>query len=293
MKYRILILLALCLALPGFAGCDGGGGPDAGQESSSDSRVEETAEASTEADTSEEGPKLPLGLLPNTLDFAALSQSTVGKEYVATVYESFLASVANHPDQVLHDGESGNYFRALMTDAGEKRHNVALEIIHTEQKKWTWLLVSTEKDFALVAVDGKKEQLFIAGFTEGTVVDQLEYMEKADRDLLTGMIAEQGYETVLNHVRDEFFGQLSMLTEGCDGGYKLGFTGKTHNMWSDDKTLNPAVERDYTVSEIQLVNTEDISEVFTAMEATYDVPQDYIRTLLSTEDEKNNGGREE
>ncbi len=292
MKQKILILLALCLALPVCAGCDGDDDPGVGHESSSDSHTEETTEAVTEADSAEAVPELDIGLLTETLDFADLAQSTVGKDYVAAVYDSFLASVAQNPEQVLHDGESGNYFRVLMSDAKEKRHNVMLEITNAEQKKWTYLLISTEDDFTLVVQDTKKKKTFTVGFTDGGFVDQLHYTDKSDSELLTKMIAERGYESVLNQVRDEFFGRLSKLTVGSDEGYKLGFTGKIHNMWSEDKTLNPAEARDYTMSEIQLVNAEDISKVFTAMEATYDIPNDYPDTLLGSDENKDDMEKE-
>ncbi len=293
MKSRILILLALCLALPVCTGCDRPDDPSISEDSSADSRSEAVTETNSEEDLTEAIPELVYGPLLENLDFGKLAQSMVGQEYVATLNERFTTSVNLHPEQVLHDGEAGNYFRVLMSHAGEKRHNVMLEITNTEQKKWTYFLVSTEDDFAMVARDAKKKKTFVAGFTDGDIVDELNYIDEADKELLMGMISEKGYDAVLNQVRDEFFGCLSKLTEDGEGGYKLGFTGKTLNMWGEDKTLNPIEDRDYTMSEIQLVNAEDISEVYTTMEATYDIPNDHLDTMIGSKEEKGIVGRED
>lgn len=292
MRHKILILLSLCLTLPACAGCDAEEKPDVSHELSSDSYVEETTEMVTEEEITDTLPALDFGLLPQTLDFAELAQSTVGRDYVHAVYDRFLASVAHDPEQVLHDGESGNYFRMLMSDAKGKRHNVVLEITHTEPQKWAYLLVSTENDFALIVRDAKKKSMYSVGFVDEGFVDQLGYTDESDVSFLTEMIEEQGYVTVLNRVRDEFFGQLSKMTEGNDAGYKLGFTGKIHNMWSEDKSMNPPEERDYTMSAIQLVNAEDISEVFTSMDTTYDITNDYLDILLGASEEHEDVGRE-
>ena len=292
MKKNVLILLALCLALPTCAGCDREDDPIVSAESTLESSSDVEAATETTEESNEEVPELNLGPLLDNLDFGDLAQSTAGQEYVDAMNERFAASVEQNPEQVLYDGEAGNYFRFLMSDVGEKRHNVMLEISNAEQKKWSYYLISTGDDFAVIAKDFRKKKAFAVGFADGGLVDQLGFIDETDKALLSDMIADQGYDAVLNQVRDEFFGRLSKLTEGCDRGYTLGFTGKTHNTWGEDNTLNPVEDRDYTMSEIQLVNVEDISDVFTAMEATYDIPDDQMDILMGNKEEKASVGRE-
>jgi hypothetical protein len=292
MKKKLLFLLVLCLVLPTGAGCDREDDPNVGQDPSSDSYTEVTEETDTEEESTDTVPELDFGPLLENLDFSDLAQSTFGQEYADALNERFLNSVNQNPEQVLHDGEAGNYFRVLTSEAGEKRHNIMLEITNTDQKKWVYFLISTEDDFAVVAKDSKKKKTYAVGFADGDIVDQLNYIDETDRELLSSMISEYGYDAVLNQVRNEFFGRLSKLTEDGGEGYKLGFTGKTHNMWGEDNTLNPIEDRDYTMSEIQLVNAEDISEVYTSMEATYDIPNDHLDTIIGSKDEKGNAGRE-
>jgi hypothetical protein len=292
MKKKLLFLLVLCLVLPTCAGCDREDDPNVGQDPSSDSYTEVTEETDTEEESTDTVPELDFGPLLENLDFSDLAQSTFGQEYADALNERFLNSVNQNPEQVLHDGEAGNYFRVLTSEAGEKRHNIMLEITNTDQKKWVYFLISTEDDFAVVAKDSKKKKTYAVGFADGDIVDQLNYIDETDRELLSSMISEYGYDAVLNQVRNEFFGRLSKLTEDGGEGYKLGFTGKTHNMWGEDNTLNPIEDRDYTMSEIQLVNAEDISEVYTSMEATYDIPNDHLDTIIGSKDEKGNAGRE-
>ena len=292
MKNKILILLVLSLALPVFAGCDGGDDPNVSETHAGDSQSESVMESVTNEETEMTMPTLEFGPLLGSIDFSNLAQSTDGQAYAEAIYDRFLASVDQNPEQVLHDGESGNYFRALTSDAEEKRHNILLKMTTPDQKKWTYCLVSTKDDFALLAQDAKKKKAYAVGLIDGQVVDQFAYMDEADFTLLSDMIREQGYETVLNQIRDEFFYQLFELTENENNGYKLGFTGKTHNMWEEDHTLKPVMDREYTMSEIQLVNAEDISEVFTTMESTYDIPDEYLKTLLEAYEENENAGRE-
>ncbi|MBR5615253.1 MAG: hypothetical protein IKW66_00380 [Clostridia bacterium] len=286
MKNKLLILLALCLALSACAGCDGSDDP--AQESSSSTEIpsETATESTAEEDTTEALPDVQFGPLLGVLDFGDLAKGTEGQEYVNAMYDRFLASVERNPEQVLHDGEAGNYFRVLTSAAEDKRHPVMLEISHTDQKKWNSYLISTENDFVLIVQDAKKKSTFTVGLTEGGVEDQTEFMDEEDRALLDKMITENGYEATLNQVRDEFFCRLFKWTEVENDGVRLGFTGKTHNVWGEEHTMNPPQERDYTISEIQFVNAEDIGEVFITMTLTYDIPNDISDLILPGSESK-------
>ena len=216
------------------------------------------------------------------LDFTDLLTSTEGQECIDAMYEKFLNSVAEKPGQISYSGESGNFLRVLTSEVGEKRHNVMLEINNVDNDRWSYVLISTKDDFAVVARDSKKHNDYIVGFMDGKVVDQAGYLNKSARSTINSMIMTKGYDATMNQVRDEFFGQLLVLRVSEDEDYALSFSSKIHNLRNEDRDLNPVDDRDYTIEKIQVISAFDAEEIYTTMDATYDIPDNYLGTKLGS-----------
>ena len=299
-KKGVPVALAIALTLPLLTACDEFGNPTHGHKPPkettdvtetgdfSDSTIEEvTGDENAESDAD-----FDLGPMLDQIDFVDLLTSTEGQECTDAMYERFLNSVADEPGQLRYSGEIGNYLRVLTSEVGEKRHNVMLEIKNVDNNRWSYVLVSTKDDFAVVARDSKKHNDYIVGFMDGKVVDQAGYLNQTARAMINGMIMAEGYEATMNQVRDEFFGQLLALRTSGNEDYMLPILGKIHNVRNEDRDLNPVEERDYIIEQIQVVSAFDAEEIYTTMDATYDIPDNYLGTQLGNQNNGGHGGRE-
>lgn len=275
-KKGILLALVLALTLSAFAACDG---PDETETGAGTGSPDATIGDVTGTVDGGIGADFNFGPMLDQIDFVDLLTSTEGQECTDAMYEKFLNAVTEAPGQMLYAGEPGNYFRYLTSAVGEKRHNVMLEIKNVDDNRWSYVLVSTKDDFAVVARDSKKHNDYIVGFMDGKVVDQAGYLDQTARAMINGMIMANGYEATMNQVRDEFFGQLLFLRTSEDGDCVLSYLGKVHNVRNEDRDLNPVEERDYIMTEIQVLN-KFTGEIYTTMDATYDIPDNYLGTQL-------------
>lgn len=298
-KKGVPVALAIALTLPLLTACDEFGKPTHGHKPPkettdvtetgdfSDSTIEEV----TGGENVDSDADFDFGPLLDQLDFADLLTSTEGQECIDAMYEKFLNSVAEKPGQISYSGETGNFIRVLTSEVGEKRHNVMFEIKNVDNNRWSYVVVSTKDDFAVVARDSKKHNDYIIGFMDGKVVDQMGYLNQSARALINGMIMAEGYEATMNQARDEFFGQLLVLRVSEDEDYILGFSSKIHNLRNEDRDLNPVEERDYTIEKIQVINAYN-GEIYTTMDATYDIPDNYLGTQIGNQNNGGHGGRE-
>ena len=298
-KKGVPVALALALTMPLLTACDEFGKPTHGHKPPkettdvtetgdfSDSTIEEV----TGGENAESDADFDLGPMLDQIDFVDLLTSTEGHDFIDYAYNMFLESAKSNPEMIYYDGEPGNYFRVLTSAVGEKRHNIMLEIKNVDNNRWSYVLVSTKDDFAVVARDSKKHNDYIVGFMDGKVVDQMGYLNQTARVMINGMIMAEGYDATMNQVRDEFFGQLLNLYCAQDEDYKLSFLGDVHNVRNEDRDLNPVEERDYIMTEIQVFN-KFTGESYTTMDATYDIPDNYLGTQLGNQNNGGHGGRE-
>ena len=278
-KKGILSALVLALTLSAFAACDG---PDETETGAGTGSPDATIGDVTGTVDGGIGADFDFGPMLDQLDFTNLLTSTEGQELVDSWHNKFLDDAANSPEMTIFNGESGNFFRYLTSAVGEKRHNIMLEIKNVDNDRWSYVLVSTNDDFAVVARDSKKHNEYIVGFMDGKVVDQAGYLTSTDRTMINDMIMDEGYDATMNQVRDEFFGQLLVMSTIIDDNdCNLGNTGKILNMWHEDGYLNPVEERDYIIKQIQVMNAHT-GEIYTTMDATYDIPDNYLSTKLGS-----------
>lgn len=276
-KKGILSALALALTLSAFAACDG---PDETETGAGTGSPDATIGDVTGTVDGGIGADFDFGPMLDQIDFADLLTSTEGQEEIDYAYNKFLDDVTNNPEMPVFNGETGNFFRSLTSAVGEKRHNIMLEIKNVDNDRWSYVLVSTKDDFAVVARDSKKHNEYIVGFMDGEVVDQAGYLTSTDRTMINDMIMSDGYEATMNQVRDEFFGKLLLISSTPDDSYLLGFTGHAENVRHEDGYLNPVEERDYIIEQIQVKNPYNTAEIYTTMDATYDIPDNYLGTKL-------------
>lgn len=277
-KKGILSALALALTLSAFAACDGPDETEMGAETGSPDATIGDMTGTVDGGI---GADFDFGPLLDQLDFTDLLTSTEGQECIDAMYEKFLNSVAEKPGQISYSGETGNFLRVLTSEVGEKRHNVMFEIKNVDNGRWSYVLVSTKDDFAVVARDSKKHNDYIVGFMDGKVVDQAGYLDQTARAMINGMIMAEGYNATMNQVRDEFFGQLLALRTSGNEDYMLPILGKIHNVRNEDRDLNPVEERDYIMEQIQVINAYN-GEIYTTMDVTYDIPDNYLGTKLGS-----------
>lgn len=298
-KKGVPVALALALTVPVLTACDEIDGPGQGSKPPKETTgITETGDFSdatieeiTGHDNVETGADFNFGPMLENIDFADLLTSTEGQEFADTIYDKFLNAVAEAPGQILYAGEPGNYFRYLTSAVGEKRHNVMFEITNAENSRWSYVLVSTKDDFAVVARDSKKHNDYIVGFMDGKIVDQLGYLDSNTRSLLNGMVMSEGYDATMNQVRDEFFGKLTALYGLNDEDYALSLLGEVCNLWNEDRDLKPVEERDYIIEQIQVINAYN-GDIYTTMTATYDISDNYLGTELGNQNNGGHGGRE-
>lgn len=277
-KKGILSALVLALTLSAFAACDG---PDETETGAGTGSPDATIGDVTGTVDGGIGADFDFGPMLDQIDFADLLTSTEGQEKIDSVYNIFLDDVANNPEMPVFNGESVNFIRSLTSAVGEKRHNVMLEIKNVDNNRWSYVLVSTKDDFAVVARDSKKHNEYIVGFMDGEVVDQAGYLTSTDRTMINDMIMAEGYDATVNQVRDEFFGQLFVIRSTPDENYILGFTGHTDNVRHEDGYYNPVEERDYIIEQIQVMSSHS-DEIYTTMDATYDIPDNYLGTKFGS-----------
>ena len=272
----LLLTFALFLSLTCFSGCRKPDDPF--EESGSGSYESEAPETDTETVASEVGADFGFGPMLEEIRFTELLTVTEGQRAIAESYDLFLTSVRDYPDRVMHEGEPVNYFRYLTNAVEDKRHNLLLEIPGADQK-WSYLLVSTEDDFAMVAQDAKKRNRYVVGFWNGEFIDQAGRLDPATQASVEEKLQTEGYDRIMNQVRNEFLGQIYILSCQENEDYVLSWYGKTLNIWADDKSMNPVDKRDYVMSEIYVCDTQT-GDVRTSIKVTYDIPETYLEDLL-------------
>ena len=294
---RLLTMLALTLALPTLSACDVSNDfvvTDTHQDSAyetveDDSQTAEafpdTVEVFTGTTESESSPDLYFGPMLEHMDFTGLLTSTEGQDRIESWYEKFLNNVKNNPNAPIFNQETVNYFRFLTSASGEKRHNVMFVVKRFEDGKeitnrWSYLLISTKDDFAVVAWDNQEQADYIVGFKDGEFVDEIGYLTQTDRDLINKSLEAGGYDATLNQVRDEFIGQLLLLQTAQDDRYILSHTGHIENLIHEDGYYNTVEKRDYIIESFQVQDAFVHHKVYSIINAVYDIPDDYLGTVL-------------
>ena len=156
-----------------------------------------------------------------------------------------------------------------------------LEITNAENDRWSYVLISTTDDFAVVARDSKEREDYIVGFMDDHVVDEAGYLSSTDRTAINDMLMAEGYDTTMNQVRDEFFGQLLLLStlEGED--YVLGIGGNMKNVYNDYGFMNAPEDFIYEIQYIKVKERAERKDI-TVMTPTYDIPDNYLGTKLGS-----------
>lgn len=274
-KKGILSALVLALTLSAFAACDGPDETETGTGSPDATIGEGNGSGNGENDAD-----FDFGPLLGQIDFTDLLFSTEGQEKVDIIYEKYLNAVETQPGP-LYSGCYSNYVRSIMSDSGSKRRNIMLEITNAENDRWSYVLISTTDDFAVVARDLKEREDYIVGFMDDRVVDEAGYLSSTDRAAINDMLMAEGYDATMNQVRDEFFGQLLLLStlEGED--YVLAINGGMKNVYNDYGFRNAPEDFIYEIQFIS-ISDWDTGEVVTRMNATYDIPDNYLGTKLGS-----------
>ena len=297
-KKGVPVALAIALTMPLLTACDEFGNPTHGHKPPkettdvtetgdfSDSTIEEvTGDESVESDAD-----FNFGPLLGQIDFGALVTDTEGQEEVDVIYDKYLNAVETQSGP-MYAGRDSNFVRSIMSDAGSKRRNIMFEITNAENDRWSYVLVSTKDDFAVVARDSKKHNDYIVGFMDGKVVDQMGYLNQSARALINGMIMTNGYEATMNQVRDEFFGQIYMLSGLRDEDYVFGIGGNMKNVYNDYGFMNDPEDFIYEIQYIHVGERATRKDVV-MMTPTYDIPDNYLGTQLGNQNNGGHGGRE-
>lgn len=275
-KKGILSALVLALTLSAFAACDrpdetetGTGSPDA------------TIGEGNGSGNGENDADFDFGPLLGQIDFTDLLFSTEGQEKVDEFHNRYLDSIEKNPNAGYHPGTRSQYVRSIMSDSGSKRRNIMLEITNAENDRWSYVLISTTDDFAVVARDSKEREDYIVGFMDDRVVDEAGYLSSTDRAAINDMLMSEGYDATMNQVRDEFFGQLLLLSTLEDEDYWLTIGGNMKNVYNDYGFKNAPEDFVY---EIQYININDLAKrkAITVMTPTYDIPDNYLGTKLGS-----------
>ena len=274
-KKGILSALALALTLSAFAACDGPDETETGTGSPDATIGEGNGSGNGENDAD-----FDFGPLLGQIDFTDLLFSTEGQEKVDTIYEKYLNAVETQPGP-LYPGGPVNNVRSIMSDSGSKRRNIMFEITNAENDRWSYVLISTTDDFAVVARDSKEREDYIVGFMDDHVVDEAGYLSSTDRTAINDMLMAEGYDTTMNQVRDEFFGQLLLLStlEGED--YVLGIGGNMKNVYNDYGFMNAPEDFIYEIQYIKVKERAERKDI-TVMTPTYDIPDNYLGTKLGS-----------
>ena len=85
----------------------------------------------------------------------------------------------------------------------------------------------------------------------------------------------------MNQVRDEFFGQIYVLSGLQDEDYWLAIGGEMKNVNNDLGFMNDPEDFIY---EIQYIKVKDLAkrQDITVMTPTYDIPDNYLGTQLGS-----------
>lgn len=274
-KKGILSALVLALTLSAFVACDG---PDetetgTGSPDATIGDVTGTVDGGIGADFN-------FGPMLDQIDFVDLLTSTEGQEKVDVVYEKYLNALETQPGP-MYSGSFANYVRSIMSDAGSKRRNIMLEITNAENDRWSYVLISTTDDFAVVARDSKEREDYIVGFMDDRVVDEAGYLSSTDRAAINDMLMSEGYDATMNQVRDEFFGQLLLLSTLQDEDYVFGINGFMENVYNDLGFMNDPEDFIYEIQFVE-VRERGTRKNITKMDATYDIPDNYLGTKLGS-----------
>lgn len=275
-KKGILSALALALTLSAFVACDGPDETETGTGSPDATIGEGNGSGNGENDAD-----FDFGPLLGQIDFTDLLFSTEGQEKVDEFYNRYLDGIEKNPNAGYHPGTRSQYVRSIMSDSGSKRRNIMLEITNAENDRWSYVLISTTDDFAVVARDSKEREDYIVGFMDDHVVDEAGYLSSTDRAAINDMLMSEGYDATMNQVRDEFFGQIYILSGLQDEEAHLGIAGNMKNVYNDYGFRNAPEEFIYEIQFIS-ISDWDTGEVVTRMNATYDIPDNYLGTKLGS-----------
>ena len=276
-KKGILSALALALTLSAFVACDG---PDETETGAGTGSPDATIGEGNGSGNGENDADFDFGPLLGQIDFTDLLFSTEGQEKVDFFYDKYLNAVETQPGP-FYSGDGSNYVRSIMSDSGSKRRNIMLEITNAENDRWSYVLISTTDDFAVVARDSKEREDYIVGFMDDRVVDEAGYLSSTDRAAINDMLMSEGYDATMNQVRDEFFGQLLLLSTLEDEEAHLGIAGNMKNVYNDYGFRNAPEDFIYEIQFIS-ISDWDTGEVVTRMDATYDIPDNYLGTKLGS-----------
>lgn len=276
-KKGILSALVLALTLSAFAACDG---PDETETGAGTGSPDATIGEGNGSGNGENDADFDFGPLLGQIDFTDLLFSTEGQEEVDLIYEKYLNAVETQPGPG-YSGYDSNFVRSIMSDSGSKRRNIMFEITNAENDRWSYVLISTTDDFAVVARDSKEHEDYIVGFMDDRVVDEAGYLSSTDRAAINDMLMAEGYDATMNQVRDEFFGQIYILSGLQDEEAHLGISGNMKNVYNDYGFRNAPEDFIYEIQFIS-ISDWDTGEVVTRMNATYDIPDNYLGTKLGS-----------
>lgn len=276
-KKGILSALALALTLSAFVACDG---PDETETGAGTGSPDATIGEGNGSGNGENDADFDFGPMLDQIDFVDLLTSTEGQEKVDVVYEKYLNALETQPGP-MYSGAYSNYVRSIMSDSGSKRRNIMLEITNAENDRWSYVLISTTDDFAVVARDSKEREDYIVGFMDDRVVDEAGYLSSTDRAAINDMLMSEGYDATMNQVRDEFFGQIYILAGLRDEDYLLGIGGNMKNVYNDYGFMNAPEDFIY---EIQYINVGErkTRKDLVMMTPTYDIQDNYLGTKLGS-----------
>ena len=274
-KKGILSALVLALTLSAFAACDGPDETETGTGSPDATIGEGNGSGNGENDAD-----FDFGPLLGQIDFTDLLFSTEGQEEVDIIYEKYLNAVETQPGP-FYSGDDSNFVRSIMSDSGSKRRNIMLEITNAENDRWSYVLISTTDDFAVVARDSKEREDYIVGFMDNRVVDEAGYLSSTDRAAINDMLMAEGYDATMNQVRDEFFGQIYILSGLRDEDYWLTIGGNMKNVYNDYGFRNAPEDFIYEIEYIKVKVRAERKDI-TVMTPTYDIPDNYLGTKIGS-----------
>lgn len=277
-KKGILSALVLALTLSAFVACDG---PDETETGAGTGSPDATIGEGNGSGNGENVADFDFGPLLGQIDFTDLLFSTEGQEKVDEFYNRYLDGIEKNPNAGYHPGTRSQYVRSIMSDSGSKRRNIMLEITNAENDRWSYVLISTTDDFAVVARDSKEREDYIVGFMDDRVVDEAGYLSSTDRAAINDMLMSEGYDATMNQVRDEFFGQLLLLSTLEDEDYVFGIGGNTKNVYNDYGFRNAPEDFIYEIQYIHVGEIKTRKDIVT-MTPTYDIPDNYLGTKLGS-----------
>ena len=231
----VAILLAVIMLVGILASCDKSDNPTLPQDDQVDDREEAPEENVKDEDfiegvdfnvekykilevenfTSEPYPTPYIETLLSLINFEKMLEKPTSTKVLMSDYDKIVnADISSYVDLI--DGGEMNPFLCLALDdlsnPSKKRSNFA---ISCDSVDWTFRVVSTDYNFALIAIDSDGN-VFLTGFVNGKFENDLGFIDQESVALIKKVAEKYSYNYIVNAVRREAMAEMYDRTMSDD-----------------------------------------------------------------------------